>query len=280
MIPLLLLGVGLMVYTLPDEDKNKPKRKGLGAVKIKNTPIPSYVLATMPQEVINYIAKNFNQVFGSPYSNSYYSESGQSWDYTPPNQIRVANHWNFYSRDYNDPFSIEKLHAETDTPVKNNTHWTIARKENGIYKVIISLPVVSKVKQKNYSYDLLSQKEPNQILYKFKEKVDRQKRIDALKKKEASKLKTISIKSLESKINKLNITKSSIVYGLIKSLLNKETVLRPVYSQGKGRNTTTVDRSDEVKRILEQLNLRFSISNDAPRGGKTGYRIDILTKIK
>lgn len=252
----------------------------MGAVKIKDTPIPNYVLATMPQKVINYIAENFDQVFGSPYSDSYYSQPGQSWDFTPENQIRVANHWNFYSRNYNDPFSVSTLHAQTNIPVKNNTHWTIARKENGIYHVIMSLPVVSKVKTKNYNNDLLAQKEPNEILYKFKAKVDEQKRKDEFIRLQNARLKSITEKSLHTKIDKLDISKSSIVFQELKTLSKSKNRIRPVYQRGSGRNTQTVDNTTEFEKALRKLNLRFSTTNDAPRGGKMGNLITIETKIK
>jgi len=131
------------------------------------------VVKTMPQEIINFIAKNFDIVYSSLYSSSFYSKPGQSWDFTPENQIRVADHWNFWSKDYNDINSEMKQHGKTNVPVYNNSHWTIAKKNKntGVYEVILSLPkreVLPKAYNKNT--DLLASKKPNEIYFKQKEK--------------------------------------------------------------------------------------------------------------
>jgi len=98
------------------------------------------VIRKLPIDVIKYISKYFNNIYGSPYSSSFYSEDGQSWDHTPKNQIRISDHWNFDSRNYSDPFSKMVTHAVTDVPVQNNTHWTVAKKNSytGKYDVIMS----------------------------------------------------------------------------------------------------------------------------------------------
>ena len=121
----------------------------------------------MPQEIINYIAKNFNNIYGSPFSSSFYSESGQTWDYTPKNQIRVSDHWNFFSRDYNDSKSELKQHAITNTNVSNNSHWSIGKKNNkGVYEIIMSIAKKEILPKKyNFQNDLLAQKEPNEYLF-------------------------------------------------------------------------------------------------------------------
>ena len=228
--------------------------------------------------------KNFNAVYGSPYSDSYYSEAGQSWDYTPKNQIRVANHWNFWSRDYSNPYSLEKQHAITNIPVKNNTHWTIARKnDNGVYEVLLSLPMRTP-KTRNYKYDLLEQKQPNEVLYKFNLKVQAQKHREELEKKENSKLKSISRLSLIKKNDKLmieqKISSNSHLSSFLNQLKNGITKLRPVFYTGNSRNTKTIDVSNELYKAIEKLNLKTVQGNDAPRGGKTGYYLEVLTKIK
>ena len=173
----------------------------LGKVIIKETIIGSEILRTMPQEIIHYIAKNFDNVYGSPFSSSFYSQSGQTWDYSPKGQIRVADHWNFWSRDYNDSTSEMKQHAVTNIPVMNNDYWTIAKKnETGKYEVVLSIPKVNltieqirNTGDKSNSYrkrDLLAMKNPNEILYKFEIKKSQkqafekqQKRTDRIKSK-------------------------------------------------------------------------------------------------
>lgn len=154
----------------------------LGKVNIKETIIGTHVLRTMPQAIIHFIAKNFDDVYGSPFSSSFYSQSGQTWDHTPKGQIRVADHWNFWSRDYNDSKSEMKQHAVTDIPVINNDYWTIAKKnENGKYEVVLSLPKINMTIEqirnsgvdksiKYFRNDLLANKKPNEILYKFEVK--------------------------------------------------------------------------------------------------------------
>lgn len=154
----------------------------LGKVNIKETIIRSDILRTMPQAIIHYIAKNFDDVYGSPFSSSFYSQSGQTWDYTPKGQIRVADHWNFWSRDYNDSRSEMKQHAITDIPVMNNDFWTIAKKnESGKYEVILSIHKINMTieeirnsgvdkSSKYFRNDLLANKKPNEILYKFEVK--------------------------------------------------------------------------------------------------------------
>lgn len=125
------------------------------------------VVRKLPIEIIKYISKHFNNIYGSPYSSSFYSEDGQTWEYTPKNQIRISDHWNFDSRDYLDPFSKMVTHAVTDIPVQNNTHWTIAKKnsDTGKYDVIMSLPARNIfAKEKNKAIDKLEVKQPNTIL--------------------------------------------------------------------------------------------------------------------
>lgn len=163
------IGIGLilsnkkeekLVEKLTIDDTETP-----GLNKPENMSFYASLFKTMPQEIINYINKNFDRIYGSPFSTSIYSKDGQTWDFTPKNQIRVSDHWNFFSRDYSDPYSEMKQHAVTDMPVDNNTHWTIAKKENGVYKVLLSLPKKqTKVKIKSNGIDRLLYKRKNEIL--------------------------------------------------------------------------------------------------------------------
>lgn len=151
----------------------------------------------MPQEIISFIAKNFDIVYSSPYSSSFYSQPGQSWDFTPENQIRVADHWNFWSRDYNDKNSEIQQHGVTNVSVYNNSHWTIAKKDKttGQYEVILSLPKRSLLpKTYNNNADLLSRKKPNEIYFRQKEK-----------KQKAENLKISEVRAKKMKSNSLYI---------------------------------------------------------------------------
>jgi len=97
-------------------------------------------------------------------------------------------------------------------------------------------------------------------------------------------MKTTSTTVIEKKINVLvsskKISKSSLVY---KWVLNLKTgdVLRPVFSTGSTwRHSALTDKSFELESLLKSLGIDFESGNDAPRGGKTGYYVRILTKIK
>ena len=98
-------------------------------------------------------------------------------------------------------------------------------------------------------------------------------------------MKTTKSTTLAKKIEKLvlvkELNKTSLVYGWVNQIVKGETVFRPVFSQGSSwKHSSLVDKTTELETVLRNLGLNFSTSNDAPRGGKTGVRIDILTKVK
>ncbi|MEM4203146.1 MAG: hypothetical protein QXS54_03655, partial [Candidatus Methanomethylicaceae archaeon] len=98
------------------------------------TKLPSFVagrLHTMPYKFIQEI-ESWDYVSQSPYSYSFYNKPGKTWDHTPEGIIRISDHWNFISRG--------QMHAVTDVPVPNETHWTKARYENGVWRVLEVLP--------------------------------------------------------------------------------------------------------------------------------------------
>jgi len=97
-------------------------------------------------------------------------------------------------------------------------------------------------------------------------------------------MKTTKKSVLVKKINKLvetkELNKNSLVFGWIFSIVQGEKEFRPVFTQGSTwKHSSLVDKTREFETILRKLNISFSTTNDAPRGGKTGVRIDILTKI-
>lgn len=97
-------------------------------------------------------------------------------------------------------------------------------------------------------------------------------------------MKTTKSTSLAKRIQKLvsskELNKTSLVYGWVNQIVNGETEFRPVFTQGSTwKHSSLVDKTNELETILRKLKLSFSTSNDAPRGGKTGVRIDILTKV-
>ena len=98
-------------------------------------------------------------------------------------------------------------------------------------------------------------------------------------------MKTTKSTTLVKKIEKLvlakDLNRNSLVYGWVKEIESGATEFRPVFSQGRSwKHSSLVDKTTELETVLRNLGLNFSTSNDAPRGGKTGVRIDILTKVK
>lgn len=93
--------------------------------------------------------------------------------------------------------------------------------------------------------------------------------------------KSSLVKRIEKLITSKELNKTSLVYGLVNQILNGQTEFRPVFTQGSSwKYSSLVDKTLEFETILRKLKLSFSTSNDAPRGGKTGIRIDVLTKVK
>ena len=97
-------------------------------------------------------------------------------------------------------------------------------------------------------------------------------------------MKTTSTLVLAKKIEKLvatkELSKNSLIYGWINDMAQGEKVFRPVYSQGSSwKHSSLIDKTKEFTDILKKLRIEYSTTNDAPRGGKTGFRIDISTKI-
>jgi hypothetical protein len=91
---------------------------------------------------------------------------------------------------------------------------------------------------------------------------------------------TVLAKKIEKLVANKELNKNSLVYGWINSITNGEKEFRPVFTQGSTwKHSSLIDKTNELEAILRKLNISFSTSNDAPRGGKTGVRIDINTKI-
>lgn len=96
-------------------------------------------------------------------------------------------------------------------------------------------------------------------------------------------MKTTKRTSLDKRIEKLvatkELSKNSIVYKWLIHLKSNDE-LRPVYTQGQSwKHSSLVDKEIELKRALRLLSIDFQSGNDAPRGGKTGVFVKILTKI-
>lgn len=153
---------------------------------------------TMPS-VVKKLIISWPFISKSPYSNSFYNTPGKSWDFTPPGSLRVADHWNFYSR--------ETYHCLTDKPVENNTEWALGQWD-----------------EKQYHYKILKTW-PLDARYMAKQKANEKARLLALKKAEAISQK--HIKTFASDFRKglveAIITKRDYIRKNGKYILNSET---------------------------------------------------------
>ncbi len=85
-----------------------------------------------------------------------------------------------------------------------------------------------------------------------------------------------------------NGSKTSKAYRIVKDLINgtnktfaieRKNLIRPVDTSGAGRFTSNLDYTNDVEKLLALLGVKYESGNDAPRGGKTGNFIKVLTKI-
>jgi hypothetical protein len=90
--------------------------------------------------------------------------------------------------------------------------------------------------------------------------------------------------TLQKRIEKLNLSKNSLVYNWVNDLQlfgnKKEHRINCVFTQGSGwKHSSLVDKTIELSIILNRLKLKFTVNNDSPRGGRTGTHIIVLTKV-
>ena len=97
-------------------------------------------------------------------------------------------------------------------------------------------------------------------------------------------MKRISKNAATQKLAKLveekKIRKGSMVYGWINEVIEGKKEFRPVYSSGATwRFSALHDKSITFSIILGYMGIEYIKGNDAPRGGRTGLFIRIVTKI-
>jgi hypothetical protein len=97
-------------------------------------------------------------------------------------------------------------------------------------------------------------------------------------------MKTTKRSALTKRIDKLvaskQLRKGTIVLEWIKLIAEGQTVVRPVYSQGSTwKYSSLINKRRELIEALELLKLEYLDKNDAPKGGQTGRKIQITTKI-
>lgn len=94
--------------------------------------LDAYTRPTSMPNAIAEVVVSWARVSRSPFSDSFYSFPGKTWDHTPEGIVRASDHWNFTSRG--------EVHCRTDIPVPNNTHWTLAERVDGHWRVLQTLP--------------------------------------------------------------------------------------------------------------------------------------------
>jgi hypothetical protein len=98
-------------------------------------------------------------------------------------------------------------------------------------------------------------------------------------------LKTISqanfVKKIEKLVENKEVKKSTHVHNLLIQASNGWKDLRTVWSTGGSWKYSKLnDFTTDVTRQLDKIGIAYEIRNDAPKGGKTGKHIFILTKVK
>ena len=102
-------------------------------------------------------------------------------------------------------------------------------------------------------------------------------------------MKTTKKASAAKRLQKLIICKKRVDYKVAAELLQipnfKRTglingdIIRPVYTSGSGRYTSNMDYTQQIQILLKSLGIDTKLENDSLRGGLTGNKLIILTKI-
>jgi hypothetical protein len=94
-------------------------------------------------------------------------------------------------------------------------------------------------------------------------------------------LKTSAQKKLNKLVESKQISKTSIVYGWVNDLINGYKQFNTCYSQGKSwKHSSLVDKTKEFTNVLDKMGIEYIVGNDAPRGGRTGEFVKIITIVK
>lgn len=92
-------------------------------------------------------------------------------------------------------------------------------------------------------------------------------------------MKTSNKNTLEKKLSKLTVSKTSIAYRFVKEVISGKKEIRPCHTSGSGRYISNQDHSFATMQLLDSLGVEYIFSNDSKRGGLTGNLITITTKI-
>lgn len=78
-------------------------------------------------------------------------------------------------------------------------------------------------------------------------------------------------------INRLNkfSSKGTKVYGWIIEIIEGSKTIRPCYTSGSGRYISNQNHTSDIDRVLSLMNIKYTLTNDAPRGGDCGNLITV-----
>jgi hypothetical protein len=102
-------------------------------------------------------------------------------------------------------------------------------------------------------------------------------------------MKTTTKAIAAKKLAKLNESKTSIAYKVAAELLGisdkktymiNDNVISTCYTSGSGRFCSNQDHTDSIKNLLSKIGINTTFNNISPRGGLTGNRLTIVTKLK
>lgn len=84
--------------------------------------------------------------------------------------------------------------------------------------------------------------------------------------------------TIKKRLEKAKVNKTSSAFSLLSEWVNASDnyIIRPCWTSGRGRFCTNLDYTEQLKRLLTSLNVRYVSGNDAPRGGKCGNFIKIM----
>lgn len=91
--------------------------------------------------------------------------------------------------------------------------------------------------------------------------------------------KTLTRK-IEAQVKAKHLNRNSVIFDSLMQVAQGVTELRPVTSSGRGNYRSLSDRTVELTSALKGLGVEFTLTNDAPRGGRTGALITITTKVR
>jgi hypothetical protein len=75
-----------------------------------------------------------------------------------------------------------------------------------------------------------------------------------------------------------SLSKSSKAYQFANQIISGTNVIRPCYTLGRGKYTSNQDHTRQLVYILNKINIKFKLTNDAPKGSPTGNIITVTTK--